>query len=596
MNFGEDFEKVYNQSEVHIESSYEIKAQAHAMMETYRSYAYIDYHGRLVVITSTQVPFHIKRQLADALEISPSKIRIIKPRIGGGFGGKQTSVTEIYAGFVTWKLKRPSKIVFDRKETFENSNTRHQMNLEVKLSGSRDGIIDAICLKALSNQGAYGYHAYTTLSLVGDKSLPLYPHIKSGKFSAKVVHTNTVTAGAFRGYGAVQGIFAVESAVNEYAKKIGMDPCDVRLLNTVEEGDIPTCYNQKVLSCTLKDCIKRGKEMIDWDSIYPFKINEDKTIDAVGMAIAQQGSGIAIIDNANCEIRLNPEGDFTLLISPTDNGQGVDTIMTRMAAEVLDCEIDSIITVVSDTDITPFDPGSYASSGVYTTGSSVVKACKNLIEEIFDYVQQEFKAERKLLSLRDNVIYVKEKKLTTTKEIAQKLTKTTNGRCICAKASFASETSPAPYMAGFCHINLNVETGKIYVKNYAAAVDCGTVMSRNLACVQVEGGITQSIGYALYEDQNYSKKGKLIEHSFLNYNIPRRGDIGNILVDFCESYEPTGPFGAKSIGELVSDTPVAAIANALLNATGIAFRNPPFTPYKVWKILQEHNFKVDSVL
>ncbi|MDO4594581.1 MAG: molybdopterin-dependent oxidoreductase [Tissierellia bacterium] len=585
--FGNDFNEEYQKSEVKLESQYNVTAQAHAMMETYRSFASIDHMGRLVVVSSTQVPFHIKRQLAKALEISPSKVRIIKPRIGGGFGGKQTSVTEIYAGFVTWKLKRPSKIVLDRKETFSASNTRHKMKIKVLLGGEKDGTINCIKIKALSDQGAYTYHAFTTLGLVGDKTLPLYPHLKSAEFDAKVVYTNKLPGAAFRGYGAVQGTFAVESCVNEFAKKIGKDPVDIRLKNMIKEGETPVAYGMKVLSCKLDECVKKAKELINWDDIYPKRTLEDGTIEAVGMSIAQQGSGIAVIDNANATVRLNPEGDYTLLMSPTDNGQGVDTIMVRIAAEILETNPDNIIPVVADTDVTPFDPGSYASSGVYTTGGAVKKACENLKEEILKEASIYTKKEKDQLELHDDYIYFNDQKLIHIKELSEKLTTNVDGKAIEAKGSFASPTSPPPFMTGFAKIHLNPHTGIVKVKDYVAVVDCGTVMSKNLARVQVEGGVSQSIGYALYENATWRKNGKLRENSFINYKIPARGDIENITVDFCESYEPTGPFGAKSIGELVSDTPAPAIANALLNATDKAFRDLPFLPNNIFKKLNE---------
>lgn len=586
-SFGEDPEEVFSKCDHVIERTYECQAQAHCMMETYRSYAYMDQWNRLTVVSSTQVPFHIKRQLAIALDIPASRIRIIKPRVGGGFGGKQSSVTETYAGFVTLMTGRASKIVLSRKETFAATNTRHAMELTVKMGASKEGRIEAIDMTVLSDQGAYGEHSYTTLNAVGEKSLPLYNKVRSVRFRGKAVYTNKVPGGAFRGYGATQGIYALECCVNEMAKELDMDPIELRLLNISGEGETTLAYGKTINSSKLKECILKGREMIRWDEKYPSYTAKEGKIRSIGMAIAMQGSGIANIDSASAEIRLNETGDYTLLMSDTDCGTGSDTILTQMAAEELGCEIEKITPITADTDTTPFDPGCYASSGTYVTGNAVKNACENLKENILNEASERYSVSLEKLTLSEENIYHEDSLLCTVAEMAAELTKGVNGKLLNGIGSFGSSISPSPYMAGFVETELDPLTGEVKVIDYKAVIDCGTVINKNLAVVQTEGGIMQGIGFALYEEVRYDDKGKLLTRDFSSYNLPTRKESTSIETAFEESYEPTGPYGAKSIGELVMNTPAPAITQAVYNATGAVFRKLPITSEEILLTLDE---------
>lgn len=573
--FGEDFDDIYESSDIQIDEVYYTQAQAQSMMETFRSFSYIDMYGRLVVVSSTQVPFHIKRQLARALEIPASKIRIIKPRVGGGFGAKQTSVTEIYVAIVSLITKKAAKIVYSREETFTSSNSRHKMKMRVKLGASKEGIINCIHIDTLSDQGAYGIHSFTTVGLTAEKTIPLYNKIKSAKFTANVVYTNKMPAGAFRGYGATQGAFAVESAVNKLSDILGIDPVEIRLKNIVEEGEKTLAFEKHILSSKLKECILKGKELFNWEEKKETRI-EDERIISSGMAITMQGSGIANIDTSTVEIKLNEEGDITVLMSPTDVGTGTDTILIQMISEILTIPIEEIIAVIADTDLTPYDPGSYASSGAYVTGGAAVNASINLKDILIEEASKRLGVDKKELKLSKKSVKTKdEDQFISFKEIAQSLTVGSDGRTIIATGSFGSKSSPPPYMASFCEIETDIKTGKVKILDFVSVVDCGKVINPALARVQVEGGIVQGIGLALYEDVKYSQDGKMLTNSFLQYKIPTREDICDIRVDFEESYEPTGPFGAKSIGEIVINTPAPAIAAALHNATGNYFNSLP---------------------
>lgn len=584
--FGGDLEEAFSNSDLIIEEEYDTQAQAQSMMENFSTYTYLDDRERLVIVSSTQVPFHIKRQVSHALGIAYNKVRVIKPRVGGGFGAKQTLCAEFYPAFVTYKTGKACKLIYNRKESMTASNSRHAMNLKVKLGAKKDGTINAININAISDQGAYGTHAWTTLGLVGEKSIPLYNKIDAARFEAKVVYTNKMPAGAFRGYGATQGSFALESTVNTLAKKLNMDPTELRMKNIIKEGEKTLAYNKNILSCTLDKCIERGKELIEWDKYYPFKEVDDDHVLSVGMSISMQGSGIANLDVSTVEARLNEDGDYTLFMSQTDVGTGADTITVQMAAQVLDTDMENINSIIADTDLTPYDPGSYASSGTYVTGMAVVKACENLKAKILDIAAGLLELDKKDLDLlNDYIVDSKGNKKISLRDLAIKYTATPSGKTISATGSFGSPTSPPPYMAGFVLLNIDKKTGKVKVEKYVAVVDCGTVVNPNLAKVQVEGGIVQGIGLALYEDINYSSDGKIINNNFMQYKIPVREDIGDIIVEFIESYEPSGPFGAKSIGEIVINTPSSAINAAIENISKKALTSLPFTPEKVWRNL-----------
>lgn len=577
-----DVEEVFKECDVVLERTYHTKANAQAMMETFRSYAYIDTYDRLNVVSSTQVPFHVRRMVSNALEIPKSKIRVVKPRIGGGFGAKQTGCCEIFTAFVTWMLKKPSKIVYTREETFIASNSRHEMKMTVKIGASKDGEIKAIDLYTLSNTGAYGEHGPTTVGLSGHKSLPIYNHVKASRFTYDVVYTNTMQAGAFRGYGATQGLFAVESAVNELADELQMDPCVLRLQNMVQEDEVMSqYYNEHLQSCALDRCLKKAMEMIDWEH-KPLKQDMGDKVRGLGVALAMQGSGIANVDIAAVEIKLQDDGFYTLSIGATDMGTGCDTILAQIAAECLECDVDQIITLGVDTDASPYDTGSYASATTYVTGMSVVKACEELKQKIVAEASVFLQVDPSHITFDGTMIHaVEDHKEMSLSQFANLCFAGDQGACLIASASHVSPTSPPPFMAGIAEVDVDKLTGEITLHDYVAVVDCGTIINSNLAKIQTEGGIAQGIGMALYEDITYSEQGKMRNHSFLQYKIPTRLDVGEIRVDFESSYEASGPFGAKSIGEIVINTPAPAIASAVAHASGFQVRTLPITAEKV---------------
>ena len=577
-----DLDAAFDQCDIILERDYHTKANAQAMMETFRSYAYVDAFDRLNVVSSTQVPFHVRRMLSNALGIPKTKIRVVKPRIGGGFGAKQTGCCEIFAAFVTWKLKKPSKIVYTREETFTASNSRHEMKMHVKIGAKQNGEILAIDLHTLSNTGAYGEHGSTTIGLSGHKSLPIYNHMLASRFHFDVVYTNTMQAGAYRGYGATQGQFAVESAVNELAEALHLDPCELRFMNMVKEGEVmPQYYGEQLNACALDRCLKKAMDMIGWKEKGIVRDMGDK-MRGLGVALSMQGSGIANVDIASVIIKLQDDGFYTLAIGATDMGTGCDTILAQMAAECLECDVDQIVTQGVDTDASPYDTGSYASATTYVTGMSVVKACEVLKKQIIEEAAVLMEVEKEHISFDGKKIYaIEDGKEMSLSDFANICFAGGKGACLIANASHCSPTSPPPFMAGIAEVDVDKLTGEITMVDYVAVVDSGTIINPNLARIQVEGGIAQGIGMALYEDVTYSDTGKMRNNSFMQYKIPTRLDVGRIRVDFESSYEDSGPFGAKSIGEVVINTPSPAIASAVAHASGMHVRTLPITAEKV---------------
>ena len=573
-----DIEAVLAGCDVVIDHTYHTRACQQAMMETFRTYCSIDAYGRLNVLSSTQIVFHCRRILANALHIPKSMIRVAKPRIGGGFGAKQTSVCEVYPAFVTWKTKKPSKIIFSRYESQIASTPRHEMELHVRLGATKDGIVRGIDLHTLSNTGAYGEHGPTTVGLSGHKSIPLYGKAEAFRFVSDVVYTNHMSAGAYRGYGATQGLFAVESAVNELADKLGIDPFVIRQRNIVHEGDVmPAYYGQVNTSCALDRCLQAVHDNIGWDEKYPVRDMGNGKVRAVGMGMAMQGSGITSVDVGSASLKINDDGFYTLSIGAADMGTGCDTIMAQTAAEVLECPLDNVTVLGADTDSSPYDSGSYASSTTYVTGKAVEQCAEQLKQKICQVGAG-------LLGLDERAV-VFEGDAVTSEDGTQRATlaqiaaasQCGSNTALEAVVTHSSEISPPPFMVGAAEVEADLETGEAQVIRYEAAVDCGTPVNPNLARVQAEGGILQGIGMALTENVTYDDRGMPQENSLMQYKIPARNDIGHIHVVFESSYEGTGPFGAKSIGEVVINTPLPAVADAIYHATHKRFYELPIT-------------------
>jgi CO/xanthine dehydrogenase Mo-binding subunit len=503
---------------------------------------------------------------------------------------------------VTIRTGKPCKMVYTRKEVFESSYTRHPMRFDMRLGAMKDGTLKAIDCQVLSDTGAYGEHALTVFMVAGSKVLPLYNKVDSVRFGGKVVYTNHTPAGAFRGYGAIQGNFALESSIDILCEKIGMDPIAFRQKNMMLEGESSPIFAimgegtegtaMTMDSCKLAFCVKRGMELIGWKDKYPRQKGTGDKVKGVGMAIAMQGSGIPLIDMGSASIKLNDGGFYNLLVGATDIGQKSDTILAQIAAEELGTTTDHIIVTSSDTDLTPFDTGAYASSTTYVSGNAVWKAAKAMKAKLMQ------EAADALLIGTDDVQFdgkifkdAQSGKEISLVELSNHLFYNEHQKQLSVTESFVGHKSPPPFMAGFAEVEVDKRTGETTVLNYVSVVDCGTTINPATAKGQVEGGIVQGIGMALYEEVIIAKNGKLVTNDFLNYKIPTRLEVPNLMTEFAESYEPTGPFGAKSVAEIGIDTPPAAIANAIYNAVGVRITDLPVTPEKIWRAMSQKKEK-----
>lgn len=583
-------EDTLNESDVVISERFFTQAQAHAMMEPHTVNARLDYMDRLVLYSSTQTPIHVRRILSQTLEVPLSRIRVIKPRVGGGFGGKQALHGEMLVSAVTLKTGKPSKMVYTRKEVFESTCSRHPMRIDISLGATKEGVLEAIDCNILSDTGAYGEHALTVFMVAASKVLPLYNKVKSVRFFGDVVYTNHTSAGAYRGYGAIQGNFALESAIDILCKKLDMDPLKFREINMIKENETSPIFEimgegtegtaMNMDTCKLDYCLERGKELSGWDKIYPYQQISDTKRRAIGVAIAMQGSGIPYIDMGSATIKFNDDGFYNLLIGATDIGQGSDTVLSQIAAETLMCDVDKMIVYSSDSDLTPFDTGAYASSTTYISGNAVYKAALKMKNMLIEEAALALEVEVDTIDF-DGQTFTSGEQSITISDLGNRLYYNEGQKQLSATGSYVGTKSPPPFMAGYADITIDVETAEFVINNYTSVVDCGVPLNTKLAQGQVEGGIVQGIGMAVYEEVQINQKGKMVTNDFLSYHIPTRHEIKNLTTEFAKSFEESGPYGAKSVGEIGIDTPPAALANAIYNAVGVRITSLPITPEKI---------------
>lgn len=593
-----DIEKGFEESDVVVEDTFEMQYAQHCPIEPHATITYLDEYGRLVIRTSTQVPFHVRRIVAQVLEIPVQNIRVIKPRIGGGFGVKQEIILEEISAFVTLKTSRPARLVFTREEEFVSSRTRHPMKVTVKIGAKKNGIFNAIKMYALSNNGAYGTHGLTVTSNTGSKTLPLYNKAPNIEFIADVAYTNLPVAGAYRGYGATQGYAVLEQVVDEIAEKLGMDPAEIRKINHIKTGETSPIFKalgegregvtQYIQSEATDKLLELGTKEIGWYEKIRNPVENATKVRGIGMALLMQGSGIPIIDMGAATIKLNEDGSFNMLYGGTDIGTGLDTVVAQIVSETLGVKPEQIIVYAADTDVTPFDKGAYASSGTFISGGAVYNAALKVREQILEVTKEIFgEFDTKNFIMKDGfVISEKSGKKVSLSEIAYQTLYLKKQQQIMATNSFVSDSSPPPFAAHFVEIEVDKETGIITPIKYVAAVDCGVAINPELAKGQIIGSIVNGIGYALTEEYKFSQTGKLINSNFMEYRIPSSRDIPDIKTILIETYEPKGPYGAKSVAEININGPIPAIGNALYNALGIRIHKLPYTPEKVLEALK----------
>jgi len=591
-----DVAQGFSESDEIVEVTCETQYAQHTPIETHVVLSYLDSANRLVLRTSTQVPFHVRRIVAQTLGIPMQHIRVIKPRIGGGFGTKQEILLEDVAGLISMRTGRPALLSLTRKEEFESSRTRHPMRVRVKLGAMKDGRLHAIEMEATSNTGAYGSHGLTVLANTGSKTLPLYNKAPNAHFYGQAVYTNLPVGGAYRGYGATQGYFPLETAMDEMAQRLDMDPIELRRINHIQSGETSPIFeklgegregvSQTVKSCELSRCIDIGAERIGWSKKRGKRLRIGSWVHGVGMSIMMQGSGIPEIDMGAATLKMNEDGSFNLLMGATDLGTGSDTILAQIAAEVLGVPLSKMLVLSSDTDLTPFDVGAYASSTTYVSGMAVQRAAEKVRDQILAVAAPVLDAAEEELTLHDDAVFAPNGKNVSLAHVCQRAMYETDQFQIGATASCVPHESPPPFLANYAEVAVNVETGKVRVVHYVAAVDCGVAINPHMAEGQMEGALANGIGYALTEEMILSSKGRVRNPSLFDYKIPGMLDVPPMDVILVESYEPTGPMGAKSVGEIGINGPIPTIANAIYDAVGIRLTETPFTPERVLQAMK----------
>jgi len=612
-----DVEKGFAEADRVFECEYDVQKVQQAHIEPHVVVTYWDEDDRLVIRTSTQVPFHARRILSPVLGLPMKRIRVIKPRVGGGFGGKQEILIEDVAAHLTIATKRPVLVELTREEEFIASRSRHPMRIRMKTGVKNDGTITANEMYALSDTGAYGCHALTVTGNTGQKSMALYvgdgeyrknPNIR---FYADVVYTNHPPAGAFRGYGVPQGFFPVERHMEKIARALKLDPIEFRMKNAVRAGELhpfSTSWSEGreprpeiIYTVGLEECVKQGMNVIGWKEKYnnpSWHSVEGKPHlrRGIGIATVMQGTAIPYLDMGGASIKLNDDGSFNLLVGATDLGTGSDTVLAQMAAEVLGVPTEDIICYSSDTDMTPFDVGAYASSTTYISGAAVVKAAEQVAEKIKQRAITMLSANNIEQPLSTADIVLADRKATTAdgrsvtiREIAFNSLHHENQEQIMGVASYVSPSSPPPFAAQFAEVTVDIKTGKIDVDNLVMAVDSGVIVNPLAATGQIEGGMTQALGYAVCEEMRYDRQGKSLDTDFIQYHIFRANEMPKMDALFVESYEPSHPFGVKAVAEIPLDGVAPAIGNAILDACGVDIDSLPITPDKVYFKLQELN-------
>lgn len=582
-----DMEEAMRGCDVVVSGSFHTQAQAHVQAETHRACCIPDEEGGLIIYSSCQAAFNTQRVIAEGLGIPMHRLRVIKPKVGGAFGGKNTMLVEGLAAAAASKTNRPCALILTREECFL-TNTRHASRVDARIGAAADGTIKALDVHMLIDGGAHGEHSFDVLCVGCGNSLPIYRAGDAVRFSGQGAYTNKVPAGAFRGFGGPQTAFAIDGLISDLARRLNMDPSELRLKNIIREGDFhPFVSGGRVNSCTLDRLIHTGKEMIGWEREYPCRRVDAHTIRAVGMGVAMHGSGIGGFDSVNATVSLNYDGSFTLFTGACDLGTGADTVLLQIAAHTLNTDLERMRIVVSDTARTPYDKGAYASSTTYVTGNAVKNACELLLEKIINAAQTLYDLPEPPRIAGGKLKAADGAAVDTLEGFAHNVASTKGPAQLTATGGFNCAVSPPPYVAGFVLLQVDTQTGFVKLLDYVAVADCGCVINPALARVQVEGGCAQCMGFALYEDVKYSARGKLLNDDLRKYRIPAATDVPPIRVAFEESYESTGPYGAKSIGEVAFHTPALAIREAMLHATRCQFNSLPITPEKVLTALEE---------
>lgn len=590
-----DVEKGLQEADVVVERDYGSHRVQCTPMETHRCFGYIE-NGRLTLRASTQVPWHLRRIIANILDIKENQIHIIKERVGGGYGSKQDLVIEDIVAWVVWQTGKPAYHEMTREEEFVNSRVRHTMFFRVRAGAKNDGTITALDIREVSDTGPYGNHCLTVPMNACSKSLPLFK-CENMRYDVSTYYTNNVISGAYQGYGAPQGSFAIQMAVAELAHKLGIDQLELLRKNMVEKGyhleilkslgEGQEGIAQVISSCGLKECLDRGAELIGWDK--PLVSDKPYIKKGRGAAIIQQGSGLPGIDSANAEIKMLGDGTFMILMGGTDLGTGLDTLAVKVSSETLCCDFDRFSIISSDTDVTPFDVGAYASSGTYFSGMAVYRAALDMKSKLLEKGAELLKTDLKNVKIEYPGFVTDGTSKLSYAEISAATQCGTGSGQIIAEGNFTTEEAPIPYGAHFAEVSVDTRTGEVVVDKYYAVQECGTPINPELALGQVYGGVVKSIGHCIYEEMKFDNKGKCLNPNFMDYKVPMIRDLPEeFKCELIEVADHLGPYGGKSVSEISTNGAAPAIGIAIYNATGIWMQEWPFTAEYVYKALKEN--------
>jgi putative selenate reductase molybdopterin-binding subunit len=571
------------------ETEWKTPYQSHCVPEPHTTIVHRDEDNRFHLISTTQVPYHTRRQLAHLFDVPIRDIRVTKPRIGAGFGAKQSMLIEPITVALMLAADRPVKLETTRREQFYAMRSRRPARVRLRSVVTQEGEIKALDMSAVTNSGAYGPHGMTVASSIATKPLPLYTHTPNIRFEMKAVHTNLPIGGAFRGYGAPQGHFALEGHMDEVANELELDPIELRSRNLIGNGDLDTAsgitkdgeHVRRIRSCGIDECIERGKDAIGWEEIE--QPEEEHLHRACGLALTAQKSGVAGDELGAAHVKMNEDGSFILQTGAVDIGPGADTAMAQIAAEVLGVPPEDVLVQPSDTDISPFDYGAYASSTTYVTGSAVKKAAEEARTHLFEFASQMLDEPAENLEARDGAVHSKQTgDSVTIEEIGyESIYGDRTREQIMGQASHSTDESPAPFGAQFADVTVNEHTGEFEIHRLVYAVDCGVAINPDLAEGQVEGAMHMSYELAVSAGLSFEDDGTPETLGFRDYGMPTTEDqppLDSILV---ETYEPTGPFGAKSVAEIPVNGVPPALSNAIRRAVGVRVSDLPITAEKI---------------
>ena len=599
-----DVEQGFREADHVFEHTYYVHQVQQTPIEPHIAISWWDSDERLVIRTSTQVPFHVRRMVAPLLDLPVGRIRIIKPRIGGGFGAKQEMLIEDIVGHLTIATGRPVRLELTRSEEFRSSRTRHPQTITYKSGVMADGTLHSLEMNVVANTGAFGTHGLTVQTVTGLRGLSSY-NCKNRKFDCLVAYTNLPVPGAYRGYGGPQALFALECHIDEIAHGLGMDPIELRRKNWVQAGDTmpiapllaegeqeATDFEPVIQSCGLNECFEQGLQAIGWD--------DKRTPDwhevagkphirrGLGAALCMHGTAIPGLDMGGASIKINDDGSFNVLVGATDLGTGSDTVLAQIAAEVLGAHLNDIIVYSSDTDMTPFDTGAYASSTTYISGTAVKKAAEQVADQIRERAALMLDLDSwHEIRLENRKAVAPDGRAVSLEKIALHSLHQDQQQQIMATASFVSMDSPPPFAGQFAEVQVDIETGQVTVDKLVMAVDAGVPINPITASGQVEGGLVQALGYGHCEEMVYDGDGKMVNDAFGPYHIYRADEMPWLKAILVQTMEPSGPFGAKAIAEIPKDGVAPALANAIFDATGVRVRRIPLTPQRVYRSLRE---------